>query len=174
MPESTIDTPATTEYLGLEEDKFSEINKSSEPKLKILTGNDAPWPGNSFIIGYQNTSKVLTYKGQGVVLAEYEGKPTQRWACHAQNGWLGFANDPGETTYWLGIGDNKETDPLLICRITGIHGRLETFCVMKRPDDGFLVFKRVKERLRPIGIGPDGSVSVRANWAHWWGFTKIS
>ncbi|KAF3113083.1 hypothetical protein TWF225_004812 [Orbilia oligospora] len=173
-PDSPMGTPATTEYLGPEEDKFSGINNSPEPKLKILTGNDAPWPGSSYVIGYQNTSKVLTYKDQNVVLAEYEGKPTQRWACHARDGWLGFANDPGETTLWLGIGDDKKTDPPLLCRVYGILGSWETFCVMKRPEDGFLVLKRVKERLRPIGTGPDGSLSVRVNWGHWWGFTKIS
>ncbi|KAF3229111.1 hypothetical protein TWF191_001665 [Orbilia oligospora] len=110
-PAGPMSTPATTEYLGPEEDTFSGINNSPEPKLKILTGNDAPWPGSSYIIGYQNTSKVLTYKDGDVVLAEYEGKPTQRWACHARDGWLGFANDPGETTLWLGIGEDERTDP---------------------------------------------------------------
>ncbi|RVD88428.1 uncharacterized protein DFL_002614 [Arthrobotrys flagrans] len=174
MPESSIDTPVTTEYLGPEKDKFSGATKSS-PKLNILTGNDAPWPGNSYIIGYQNTSKVLTYKDpKGVVLAEYEGKPTQRWSCHSRDGWLGLANDPGETTRWLGVASIDQTDPVLVCQATGINGSWETFCVMKRPEDGFLVFKRVKERLRPIGTGPDGNLSVRAYWNHWWGFTKVS
>ncbi|EGX43532.1 hypothetical protein AOL_s00215g268 [Orbilia oligospora ATCC 24927] len=174
MPDGSIDTPTTTEYLGPEEDRFSGIKNPPEPKLKILTGNDAPWPGSSYVIGYQNTSKVLTFKDQGVILAEYEGKPTQRWACHARDGWLGFANDPGETTRWLGFDDINKTDPLLICWAPNINGSWETFCVMKRPEDGFLVFKRVDERLRPIGTGPDGSLSVRGNWYHWWGFTKIS
>ncbi|KAK6351048.1 hypothetical protein TWF718_004222 [Orbilia javanica] len=172
-----IDTPTATECIGPENEERKtpgEGDKASAPRLKILTGNDAPWPGNSYIISYQNTSKVLTFEDKNVVLAEYEGKATQRWACHSRDGWLGFANDPGDTTRWLGISTSDQADSALVAKAVSLSGGLNGFCIMKRPEDGFLILKKVNERLRPIGTGPDGSLSIRSNWGHWWAFTRIS
>ncbi|KAK6521224.1 hypothetical protein TWF506_001449 [Arthrobotrys conoides] len=71
--------------------------------LQPLTLNDAPWPGYVYIISYGGTSQVMTYHDKKVILAEYEGKPTQRWICHSRGGWLGFTNGPGETTFYMGF-----------------------------------------------------------------------
>ncbi|KAF3925937.1 hypothetical protein ABW20_dc0106066 [Dactylellina cionopaga] len=142
-----------------------KINKTAELKL-----NDAPWPGYTYIINQADTSKVLTYSNGGVVLAEFEGKQSQRWVCHSTDGWLGFANDPGESTVFLGY-DSPEKGKLH-CKAKQ-HRSYEMFCVRKRPEDGFQLLMKSEGSLRPMGVDKDGSVAMIRYSESWWGFTKI-
>ncbi|KAK6361720.1 hypothetical protein TWF730_005434 [Orbilia blumenaviensis] len=164
-------TPSTTEYQDTEQGYHTAELLVTKPNL--LTGNDAPWPGNSYIISYQNTSQVLTFVNNNAVLTEFEGKPTQRWSCHSKNGWFGFANDPGESTRWLGFTKLDDTDAPLRCASFDLNG-WEMFCVAKRPDDGFVILARINDKLKPVGAFNNGTLSAQSNWDHWWSFTKAT
>ncbi|KAK6534374.1 hypothetical protein TWF281_005697 [Arthrobotrys megalospora] len=181
----TILTPTTTEGFGLLEDqnapKHERLSKdqvktaqnsNSSSKLNILTGNDAPWPGYVYIISHGDSNKVLTYKDKKVIIADYEGKSTQRWVCHSRDGWVGLANDPGETTHFLGFDNPEDKEPKIGC--AAVHLNVwEMFCVRKRPEEGFVILMRFKDTLRPMRLNKEGNLIVGRNWDHWWGFTKI-
>ncbi|KAF3178862.1 hypothetical protein EYR41_000721 [Orbilia oligospora] len=137
-----------------------------------LSCNDPPWPGHIYVIKYQDTSRVLTYdKGKGIVLAEYKGKSNQRWTCHSKEGWLGFANDPGETTLFMGHYDNKQGK--LHCWVNH-HLPAEMFCVRKRLEDGFQILGRIGGNLHPVGLDKAGDAAVIRHSEAWWGFTMLA
>ncbi|EGX43531.1 hypothetical protein AOL_s00215g267 [Orbilia oligospora ATCC 24927] len=143
----------------------------SNVPLQQLTLNDAPWPGNAYVISYGDTSQVLTYQDKKVVLADYEGKQSQRWICHSKDGWLGFNSEPGETTLFMGY---TGTDQKLVCQ-TSNHQAHEMFCIRKRPEEGFQFLTRSGKDynfLWPLGKKEDGQLAVIRGSKDWWGFTR--
>ncbi|KAK6502951.1 hypothetical protein TWF481_007989 [Arthrobotrys musiformis] len=181
-----MDTPTASTYgpsvpdLDLDQEDLSYLEKRllSEklglhmPLLQPLTLNEAPWPGYVYIISYGDTSQVITYQDQKVILAEYEAKESQRWVCRSIDGWLGFTNDPGESTYYMGY--HRHDDQKLICRATH-YQKNEMFCVRKRPQDGFQVLMVGDDRpycLWPLSKKEDGQLAVVRGSKDWWGFTR--
>ncbi|EGX43530.1 hypothetical protein AOL_s00215g266 [Orbilia oligospora ATCC 24927] len=137
-----------------------------------LSCNDPPWPGHIYVIKYQDTSRVMTYdRSKGIVLAAYNGGSNQRWTCHSKDGWLGFANDPGETTLFMGHYDNRQEK--LHCWVNH-HLPGEMFCVRKRLEDGFQVLGRIGGNLHPVGLDEAGDAAVIRHSEAWWGFTMLA
>ncbi|KAK6534371.1 hypothetical protein TWF281_005694 [Arthrobotrys megalospora] len=135
-----------------------------------LNSNDPPWPGHIYVIRHADTSRVITYnKDRGIVLAEYDGKPSQKWVCHSKDGWLGFANDPGETTLFLGHYENQKLNCWVNHHLPG-----EMFCVRKKLGDGFQILARIEKGLQPVGVDEAGDPAVVRNSDTWWGFTMIA
>ncbi|KAF3095469.1 hypothetical protein TWF102_007189 [Orbilia oligospora] len=178
-----MDTPKTSAYgpsvPDVDQDHVSLLQRllrsqklGSNVPLQELTLNDAPWPGNAYVISYGDTSQVLTYQDKKVVLADYEGKQSQKWICHSKDGWLGFNNEPGETTLFMGY--RLVDDQTLLCQ-TSNHQAQEMFCVRKRPEEGFQVLMRSKKDynfLWPLGKKEDGQLAVIRGSKDWWGFTR--
>ncbi|KAF3113084.1 hypothetical protein TWF594_001691 [Orbilia oligospora] len=177
-----MDTPKTSAYgpsvPDVDQDHVSLLERllrsqklGSNMPLQQLTLNDAPWPGNAYVISYGNTSQVLTYQDNKVVLADYEGKQSQRWICHSQDGWLGFNSEPGETTLFMGY---TGSDQKLVCQVNH-HMADEMFCIRKRPEEGFHFLMRSgndKNFLWPLGKKEDGQLAVIRGSKDWWGFTR--
>ncbi|KAK6534372.1 hypothetical protein TWF281_005695 [Arthrobotrys megalospora] len=172
-----MDTPRTSTYgssaTDFDRDDLSQYLKSSMA-TPMLTFNDPPWPGSVYVISYGDTSQVMTYQDGKVILADYEGKSTQRWVCHSQDGWLGFTNDPGEST--LHMGFDRGDEQKLICRAR--HPQWdEMFCVRKRPETGFRMLMKSggdSHLLWPLARNSDGRLGVIRGSDDWWGFTKTS
>ncbi|KAK6351050.1 hypothetical protein TWF718_004224 [Orbilia javanica] len=137
--------------------------------VKELSSDDPPWQGHIYIIKYQDTSRVLTYNNdKGIILADYEGKTSQRWICHIKDGWLGFASDPGETSLFMGHHNAK-----LICAVNHPQAG-EMFCVRKRLGDGFQILARVGQNLHPVGLDIAGDPAVIRHSVDWWGFHMLA
>ncbi|KAK6502952.1 hypothetical protein TWF481_007990 [Arthrobotrys musiformis] len=169
-PTSTSSTlPQSTEVEGLAH-QLENLRPNIDTPVKQLSANDPPWQGHIYVIKYQDSSRVLTYgEPEGVILAEYEGKPTQRWICHIKEGWLGFTNDPVETTAYLGHYQTMK----LHCRATH-HLHQEMFCVRKRLGEGFQILARFDQSLHPVGIDEAGDPAVVRYSEEWWGFHLLA
>ncbi|EWC45537.1 hypothetical protein DRE_05395 [Drechslerella stenobrocha 248] len=140
-------------------------------QLLLLYGEDAPWPGSTYIISEKDTSNVITFEDKKVILAEYNpGQSNQRWVCHAKDGWLGFTNDPGMSTVYMGYYEKSK----LRCYQSHLLAQ-EMFCVRKRPEGGFQMLMRDGEKLVPVGRDADKDLAVIKGWGTdaWWGFTKV-
>jgi len=169
--DSGIITPTTTDAELLFRKESLEFDSKMGNKMNALTGNDAPWPGYAYIISEGNTNKVMTFSNKSVVLEDYDGKSTQSWVCHSNDGWLGFINDTGDTSSYMGWESDK--NPRLICKVPWLKWN-ENFCVRKRPQDGFQMLMRRGDRaLCPLGKDKDGHLAPVKDSKAWWGFTKI-
>ncbi|KAK6361718.1 hypothetical protein TWF730_005432 [Orbilia blumenaviensis] len=150
--------------------KLPGSGTGSQHTGRELVLNDPPWPGHTYIIRFEDTSRVITYdKDKGILLAEYDGEPSQKWICHAKEGWLGFTNDPGESTLFIGHYNNKK----LHCWVSH-HLPGEMFCIRKRLGNGFQVLARVGGSLHPVGVDEAGDPAVVRHSKVWWGFTLIT
>ncbi|KAF3191582.1 hypothetical protein TWF106_004287 [Orbilia oligospora] len=165
--------PANDQPAASKADKADPVEKSVDEKPKVLTinRNDPPQPGSIYIINESTNSKVLTNEGGRVVLTEYNGQPkkSQKWVCQRSGGWLGFTNDAGPDTTYLG----HDHRGILICTATW-HLPWEHFNVHKREGDGFEFMVRHWFGSLPLGYRDDGAnLGKREIPDTWWGFTKI-
>ncbi|KAF3156990.1 hypothetical protein TWF569_003911 [Orbilia oligospora] len=165
--------PANDQPAAPKADKPDPVEKSMDEKPKILAinRNDPPQPGSIYIINESSTSKVITNEGGKVVLTEYNGEPkkSQKWVCQRSGGWLGFTNDAGPDTTYLG----HDHRGILICTATW-HLPWEHFNVHKREGDGFEFMVRHWFGSLPLGYRDDGAnLGKREIPDTWWGFTKI-
>ncbi|KAK6351049.1 hypothetical protein TWF718_004223 [Orbilia javanica] len=90
------------------------------------------------------------------------------------SGWLGFTNDPGETTYYMGY--ISMDDQRLICR-DKMHTECAMFCVRKRDEAGFQILMlggKDSLALWPLGTREDGQISVVRGSKDWWGFERTA
>ncbi|KAK6516634.1 hypothetical protein TWF506_006532 [Arthrobotrys conoides] len=149
------------------------VENKAEKNLKVLTinRNDPPQPGSIYIINESTTSKVITNQGGKIVLKEYNGEPekSQKWVCQRSGGWLGFTNDAGPDTTYLG----HDPRGILICTARW-HLPWEHFNVHKREGDGFEFMVRHWFGSLPLGYRDDGAnIGKREIPDTWWGFTKV-
>lgn len=166
---NSCDSPVSHQKVDLAP-QLQGLKLNIDTPIKELSSNDPPWQGHIYVIKYQDTSRVLTYdKDKGIVLAQYEGKSSQRWICHAKEGWLGFSNDPGETTLFMGHYDNRK----LHCWVNH-HLPGEMFCIRKRLGDGFQVLARIGQSLHPVGLDEAGDPAVIRHSEAWWGFNMLA
>ncbi|KAK6509356.1 hypothetical protein TWF481_004107 [Arthrobotrys musiformis] len=149
----------------------AEPNDDKKPTLLPISRNDPPQPGSIYIINESTTSKVITNQSGKIVLTEYNGEPqkSQRWVCQRSGGWLGFTNDAGPDTTYLG----HDPRGILICTATW-HLPWEHFNVLKREGDGFEFMVRHWFGSLPLGYRDDGAnLGKREIPDTWWGFTKV-
>jgi len=159
-----------TDMIPLQNDE----DPPSYPKLFTFAKNDPPVPGGVYIINEANTRNVLTTSPLGeVTLNPLEETPTQyqRWVCHHSNGWLGFANDGGTETRYLGHDGMQQ----MICRAKA-HRLWELMDARKKEKNGFDIMVENYHGKLPMGvIERDGKRTlgrVRETDV-WWGFTKV-
>ncbi|KAF3912884.1 hypothetical protein AA313_de0206315 [Arthrobotrys entomopaga] len=156
-----------------------EETPPSYPDLPVTTftfkKNDPPVPGGIYIINETTTTNVLTTSPLGEVTINplKGGTPTQyqRWVCHHSDGWLGFANDGGMETRYLGHDGKKQ----MICRAK-VHRVWELMDARKREGDGFDIMVENYRGKLPMGvIEQDGKRTVgrMPGTDVWWGFTKV-
>ncbi|KAK6355475.1 hypothetical protein TWF696_004572 [Orbilia brochopaga] len=138
-----------------------------------LTFNDAPWPGSTYAITAGNTSNAITfYGGDSIKLSYYHpGQASQRWTCRTLDGWLGFTIEPGDSAVYLGFTPWPYRPTLRA--ISTEHKFNEMFVVMKRAENGFTVFMRDGDKLRPLGVDGGGTLARVEVTDMWWGFTKV-
>ncbi|KAK6361719.1 hypothetical protein TWF730_005433 [Orbilia blumenaviensis] len=161
-----MSTPTTSNFEASDTDFDQGMDRP------VLTLNDPPYPGYAYIISYRDTPEVITYHNEGVTISNYEGKLAQRWVCHSKDGWLGFTNDPGETTFFMGY--HKPQDQTLVCNVNH-HKQNEMFCVRKKAEEGFQILMRSGKdysALWPVGKHKNGNIAVVRGSDDWWGFTK--
>ncbi|KAJ6257890.1 hypothetical protein Dda_7680 [Drechslerella dactyloides] len=169
-----------------EDEKFTEAESSqdqsqdpdqnpTEPTpdgtLK-LSGEDPPEPGSIYIISEADTSGVITNQSGRIDLTSFGGVPenSQKWVCCRSGGWLGFTNDAGDSTVYLG----HDSRGILICTATW-HLPWEHFCVRKRAAGGFEIMVRHWFGLQPLGRRYDGTLLGKREIADtWWSFTKVA
>ncbi|KAK6536353.1 hypothetical protein TWF281_000592 [Arthrobotrys megalospora] len=166
QPQPTLPTELDAENTGSVEQSAVE-----QPKGLSINRNDPPQPGSIYIINESTSSKVITNEGGRIILAEYNGEPkkSQRWVCQRSGGWLGFTNDAGPETTYLG----HDARGVLICTATW-HLPWEHFNVLKREGDGFEFMVRHWFGSLPLGFRDDGAnLGKREIPDTWWGFTKV-
>ncbi|KAK6336560.1 hypothetical protein TWF696_002109 [Orbilia brochopaga] len=142
----------------------------SEETLE-LRGEDPPEPGSVYIISESDTSNVITNESGRINLSEFGGVPkkSQKWVCCRSGGWLGFTNDAGDATVYLG----HDIRGVLICTATW-HLPWEHFCVRKRAAGGFEILMRHWLGMQPVGHRYDGALlGKREDADTWWNFTKV-
>ncbi|KAK6349914.1 hypothetical protein TWF696_006174 [Orbilia brochopaga] len=170
-PEFELFDPEPVESKPVRHKRAEHKPVEHKPAKPTLKGDDAPWPGGTYIISEGNTSKVITNRDGTAVLMDFEpGKTSQQWVCHAKEGWLAFANDPGESTVFLGF--YQQGDPKLLCNAPHMK-KNEMVCVRKRPDDGFQILMRYDDGLRPLGVKECGNLAMIRHSEAWWNFTKV-
>ncbi|KAF3915064.1 hypothetical protein ABW21_db0205358 [Orbilia brochopaga] len=184
MTRNPISEPAELENSTIAEFPESVASEDSRPSnddkrppepgpdesLK-LRGEDPPEPGSIYIISESNTSNVITNDSGRINLKTFDRVPekSQKWVCCRSGGWLGFTNDAGDATVYLG----HDIRGVLICTATW-HLPWEHFCVRKRGAGGFEILMRHWLGMQPVGYRYDGAhLGKREEADTWWSFTKV-
>ncbi|KAJ6264633.1 hypothetical protein Dda_0782 [Drechslerella dactyloides] len=148
---------ATDGWLEFATDPVEILPNSTPPPVQ-LPGDDAPWPGKTYVITDLATPrKALTCGGSNSIvdLQPYSGLPSQHWRCHIMDGWFEFANDTDEagSTLYLEYHAQPGHSPIgfLQCSKRST-GRSALFCVRKRPEYGFQIMAKHGERLSAVNV----------------------
>ncbi|KAK6363130.1 hypothetical protein TWF730_000579 [Orbilia blumenaviensis] len=173
-PKTPVETPLLPQVPEPKVDSVniakSNVEVREQPKVFTINRNDPPQPGSVYIINESSTSQVITNDGGRITLTNFDGdlKKSQMWTCVRSDGWLGFTNNPGHETKYLGhdfLGS-------LVCT-AALHLAWEHFNVMKREGDGFEIMVRHWFGSLPLGFRGDGRLGKGAVRQTWWGFTKV-
>ncbi|KMJ43315.1 hypothetical protein AB204_20375 [Xenorhabdus khoisanae] len=152
--------------------------------MQNLTGNDIPIPGNSYIIHtypiqegpfeeYVNAVTVdLGPNVPGTVtMAEWDGRPSQKFECVENGGYLGFICRAAPASYhgaYLGYNAYE----ILICEAQ-YQQKWEDMVVIKRIDGGFEWCMRKDDHLGYISRNHSyPKLIMLKDFTEAWGFTK--
>ncbi|WP_426575436.1 hypothetical protein ACP179_00780 (plasmid) [Xenorhabdus stockiae] len=150
--------------------------------MGILTGNDTPIPGKSYVIHRypinpdDDWAGAVTVYGKshpnegGVYFAHWEDHPTQRFECVEGRGYLGFicrAAPAGDRGAYLGY-DNYE---MIICKAQ-YQQKWEDMEVIKRESGGFEWMMRKDDHLAYVGVDHLNRMKILRDFTIPWGFTE--
>lgn len=163
---STISAPCTppeSVATGIGEDH-------NAPKART---SSVPWPGSTFIIQSAASGEVITLRDGKIALASPSGCDSIYWDCVETKGWLGFRN----IASGLFLGHNKNSG---IWCVAQRHQGWENFCVMARPEGGYvLLMKHGEKKLWPVGIRMEEGIKTLAKMENGicegtvWEFVKV-
>jgi hypothetical protein len=104
-----------------------------------------PWPGFTFIIKSAASGEFITLLRGKITLASPNSRGSVYWECIETQGWLGFR----DIASGLFLGHDKNCG---IWCVGQRHQGWENFCVMVRPEGGYVLLMANGEQLWPVGI----------------------
>jgi hypothetical protein len=121
-----------------------------------VSASSVPWPGSTFIIKSAASGEVITLRDGKIALALPSDLGSIYWDCVETKGWLGFRN----IATGLFLGHDKNFG--IWCVARG-HQGWENFCVMARPEGGYvLLMRHGRDKLWPVGIRMEEGIKMLA------------
>jgi len=134
-----------------------------------LSGNDAPWEGNTYRISIYGTNTVLIRTSNTVTTSSAGTALSQQWKCTKSDGWLYFSACTSATSGYTFLGRSGSKESKLTASAKS-HAEWEYFAPRKHPDGGYWLYNKVGSSLWVVGedwkvVSSDKGVRI--------GFTRV-